>query len=334
VPAWGESRYFTVDLSGTVRLRDLLAHLTVLIPVLDDEKHYWVGDDEVEKLLRRGAGWLAGHPERDLIADRYLKHKHRLTSAALARLTEEEPESEDAEAAPDREEEAIERPVGLGQQRIGAVLAALRAGGARRVLDLGCGEGRLLEALLRETAFEEVAGMDVSHRALEIARERLRLDRMPERQRQRITLFQGSLTYRDKRLTGYDAAAVVEVVEHLDPPRLATFERVLFEFARPGIVVMTTPNAEYNVRFEGLAAGRMRHRDHRFEWTRAEFRAWAERVCARFGYSVRFLPVGTEDPELGAPTQMAIFTVDDSRAILAAEEQREAVGLQQGAKRW
>ncbi|HEU0053278.1 MAG TPA: hypothetical protein VFQ39_08875, partial [Longimicrobium sp.] len=108
--------------------------------------------------------------------------------------------------------------------------------------------------------------------------------------------------------SGFDAAAVVEVIEHLDAPRLAAFERVLFEFARPGTVVLTTPNAEYNVRWETLPAGRFRHRDHRFEWTREQFRAWAEPLAARTEYAVRFLPVGPEDPEVGAPTQMAVFT--------------------------
>jgi 3' terminal RNA ribose 2'-O-methyltransferase Hen1 len=142
---------------------------------------------------------------------------------------------------------------------------------------------------------------------LEIAHRRLRLDRLPPRQRERIELFQTALTYRDRRLAGFDAAAAVEVIEHFDEPRLRSFERVLFGEARPRSVVVTTPNREYNVRFEGLPAGRFRHRDHRFEWTRAELEAWAGRVAAEHGYSVRFLPIGPEDPDVGAPTQMAVF---------------------------
>ena len=188
------------------------------------------------------------------------------------------------------------------------VLAVLRGSGARRVVDLGCGEGRLLRILLDDRQFEEIVGMDVSYRALEIASNRLRLERMPERQRQRIRLIHGSLMYRDSRLTGFDAASVVEVIEHLDPPRLAAFERVLFEFARPGTIALTTPNAEYNVRWETLPAGRFRHRDHRFEWTRAELTEWATAVATRFGYDVRFVAVGPEDAEVGAPTQMGVFT--------------------------
>jgi 3' terminal RNA ribose 2'-O-methyltransferase Hen1 len=202
----------------------------------------------------------------------------------------------------------VEKPLRLNEQRLGTVLAAVKLSGTRRVLDLGCGEGKLLRSLLEDRQFEEIVGMDVSYRSLEVAQERLRLERMPPRQRERIRLIHGSLTYRDERLAGYDAATVVEVIEHLDPPRLAAFERVLFEAARPGTVVLTTPNAEYNVKWESLPAGKMRHKDHRFEWSRREFQSWAERVSERFGYTVRFLPIGAEDADVGAPTQMAVFT--------------------------
>jgi 3' terminal RNA ribose 2'-O-methyltransferase Hen1 len=307
-PEWGDSRYFTVELEGEARLRDLLAHLYVLVPVLDAEKHYWVGDDEVEKLLRRGEGWLAGHPERELIVRRYLKYQRSLTDEALSRLLEDEDPDPDRESAVrESEEEAVEEPLRLNEKRLGAVLAALRASGARRVLDVGCGSGKLIRALMDERQFDEIVGVDISHRALEVAQSRLKLERLAPRQRERVRLFQTALTYRDRRLSGFDGAAVVEVIEHLDRSRLAAFERVLFEQARPGAVVVTTPNREYNVRFEGLPAGHFRHRDHRFEWTRSEFEDWAGELAGRFGYGVRFLPVGPEDAEVGPPTQMAVF---------------------------
>jgi 3' terminal RNA ribose 2'-O-methyltransferase Hen1 len=309
-PEWGESAYFTVTLKGTIRLSDLLTHLYVLIPVLDDDKHYWVGDAEVEKLLRHGEGWLRDHPERELITNRYLKHQKRLAREALSRLIgEEEPAADEVAETHAREEEAIEKPISLAEQRMGAVMAALRSTDAKRVLDLGCGEGRLLRELLKDKAFAEVVGMDVSHRALEIAARKLRLEDLPTMQKERIRLIHGSLTYRDRRLAGYDAATVVEVIEHQDPPRLAAFERVLFEFARPTTVVVTTPNVEYNVKFETLPAGKMRHKDHRFEWTRAEFQSWANAIGDRFGYSIRFSPIGPEDAEVGSPTQMSIFSI-------------------------
>jgi 3' terminal RNA ribose 2'-O-methyltransferase Hen1 len=307
-PEWGASRYHTVHLRGEVRLRDLLTHLYVLIPVLDAQKHYWVGDDEVEKLLARGEGWLSGHPDRELIVNRYLKYQRPLARAALEQLlAEEEPAADEDADRREAEEEAVEEPLRLNEKRHGAVVAALRASGASRVLDLGCGTGKLLRALMDEPMFEKIVGVDISYAALERAQSRLRLERLAPRQRNRIELFQTALTYRDKRLAGFDAAAVVEVIEHLDEPRLRSFERVVFGHARPGTVVVTTPNREYNAKFGGLPAGQFRHRDHRFEWTRSEFEAWAGRVAADNAYGVRFLPIGPEDPELGAPTQMAVF---------------------------
>lgn len=308
-PDWGPSRYFRVTLRATTRLSALLSHLYVLIPVLDDEKHYWVSDDEIDKLLRYGEGWLANHPARELIATRYLKHQRGLVREALARLiVEEEPDPDDADDSRQAEEAALEQTLSLNEQRLGAVLSVLKGSGAQRVLDLGCGEGKLVRQLLADRQFETIVGMDVSWRSLEIATERLKLDRLAPMQRERVQLLHGSLTYRDDRLAGYDAAAVVEVIEHLDPPRLAAFERVVFEYARPGTVVITTPNAEYNVKWESLPAGRFRHRDHRFEWTRAQFQTWAGGVADRFGYAVRFLPVGDLDPTAGSPTQMGVFT--------------------------
>jgi 3' terminal RNA ribose 2'-O-methyltransferase Hen1 len=309
-PELGESPYYHVELSGQARLTDLLSHLYVLIPVLDNDKHYWIGDAEVEKLLRHGEGWLAKHPVKEEIVRRYLKRRWNLTQAALARLAPEEEEptaDEETVTALDAAEQTVEQPLRLNDQRLAAVLDALKSCGAKRVLDLGCASGNLLKRLLEEKQFEQIVGLDVSHRMLEIAADRLRLERMLPRQRQRIELWHGSLTYRDQRMAGFDAAAIVEVIEHLDPPRLASLERVLFEFARPRRVVVTTPNVEYNVRFSGLPAGKLRHRDHRFEWTRSEYHVWTGRVGARFGYHVTHAPIGPDDPEVGAPTQMAVF---------------------------
>jgi 3' terminal RNA ribose 2'-O-methyltransferase Hen1 len=309
-PEWGESSYFDVSLKASIRLSNLLTHLYVLIPVLDDDKHYWVDDEEVEKLLRHGEGWLREHPERELIANRYLKHRRHLAREVLERLVgDEQPDADEAAERHAQEEEAVEKKIYLNEERLGAVLAAVRASGAKRVLDVGCGEGRLLRELLADKSFTEIVGMDVSHRALERAAQRLRLENMPSMQRSRLHLMHGSLMYRDKRLSGFDTATAVEVIEHQDPPRLAAFERVIFEFARPRTVVITTPNVEYNVKFETLPAGKMRHKDHRFEWTRAQFETWANGIAGRFGYSVRFLGVGATDQELGSPTQMGIFTL-------------------------
>jgi 3' terminal RNA ribose 2'-O-methyltransferase Hen1 len=319
VPAWGDSATVDLHLSGTVRLADALNHLYVALPVLDDAKHHWVGEDEVDKLVRAGSGWLADHPDRELITRRYLRHRSELTRQAIERLAEvddtvvealvpDDPALEGAEGAAGVVPAAPDRPVPLARARHEAVLAVLRSAGARRVVDLGCGPGAFLAALVADRTFSEVVGVDVSSRALELAARRLQLDRLPERQRDRITLLQSGLTYTDARLAGYDAAVLMEVVEHLDPERLPALEHVVFGAAAPATVVVTTPNAEHNVRFAGLPAGTFRHGDHRFEWTREEFARWSAGVGQRHGYQVRLAGVGADDPEVGPPTQLAVFT--------------------------
>ncbi|MGW9205394.1 3' terminal RNA ribose 2'-O-methyltransferase Hen1 [Embleya sp. NPDC055664] len=451
-PEWGESRYVRLALTGTMPLAEALRQLYVLLPVLDNAKHYWVAPDEVDKLLRAGEGWLAAHPDRDLIASRYLARRATLTRSAIERLAEvdetapedldnaipDEPDedpgpgsgpavatddaapaavtvasagvapapagvthppatgmptpataasapaasdvapagagatsgiapagapaagmsvpaaSNAARAGASASETAGVAPAGalaasgvasvpatgvessapgtsvsaggvasgvglsLARQRRDAILGALRAAGAERVLDLGCGDGKLIGALLGEPRFREIVGVDVSVRALTIAERKLKLDRMSERQRGRVRLIQGALTYTDKRLVGYDAAVLCEVIEHLDEPRLPALEYAVLGAARPATVVVTTPNVEYNVRYapeepggHGLAAGAMRHGDHRFEWDRATFRAWAERAAATYGYATRFEPVGEVDSEVGPSTQMVVFTRTD-----------------------
>jgi 3' terminal RNA ribose 2'-O-methyltransferase Hen1 len=195
----------------------------------------------------------------------------------------------------------------LNDLRTEEILAALADVGAARVVDLGCGEGRLLERLLADGRYTSILGMDVSTRVLERAAARLHLDSMAPRMKDRIALIQGSLTYRDRRLEGWDAAVASEVIEHLDPDRLAAFAQTIFGQARPAAVILSTPNADYNVFFPSLPAGKFRHPDHRFEWTRAEFIAWTSGICATYGYAATFRTVGSEDPALGAPTQMAVF---------------------------
>jgi 3' terminal RNA ribose 2'-O-methyltransferase Hen1 len=302
-PEWGESALFELKLRATVTLQSLLNHLYVLIPVLDRDKHYWLDRTEVDKLLRAGAGWLADHPAQEAIVRGYLERSAHLTRDALARLNSEEgePDADDESSQPVSEPK--ER---LHDQRLAVAEDALAASGATRVLDLGCGDGKLLARLIRNKQFKEIVGMDVSLAWLERAERRLKLDRLPPSQAERIKLIHGSLVYRDRRLEGFDAAAIVEVVEHLDPERLAAFERSVFEFSRPVTVVLTTPNREHNAVYR-MEEGAMRHTDHRFEWDRAEFRAWCERVAGAHDYEFEIRPVGPEDEEHGAPSQMAVF---------------------------
>lgn len=302
------SPYVTLKLSGVARLRDLLSHLYVLIPVLDDDKHYWVGEDEIAKLMRRGEGWLETHPVRDLIVRRYLIHRGALARDALARLAPETREEEGDGGAPRvSQEDALEAPLRLNDERLGAVVEALRASGARTIADLGCGEGKLLQRLVKERWVDSLFGVDPAARELEWAARRLKLHLAGGPPEGRVTLLHGSVTYRDRRWEGVDAAVLVEVIEHMDEDRLPALERVVFAAARPATVVVTTPNADYNVLFPNLKPGAFRHPDHRFEWSRATFRAWADRVAETAGYTVEYSDVGKLDEALGAPTQMAIF---------------------------
>lgn len=312
-PDWGNSRYFTVELNNRVTLQQLLSHLYVLIPVCDNDKHYWVNQEEIEKLLAKGKGWLETHPARELIVRRYMKGQRSLANQTLdVLLSKDQADPDAAEIETPGINDAEEPQLRIHDLRLLATKDELLSAGAKRVVDLGCGEGRLIKLLLAEKQFEFVLGMDVSYRSLEIAKERLKLDRMTERQLQRVQLIQGSLTYRDKRLQGFDGAALVEVIEHLDEQRLTALEISVFGYAKPEMVVITTPNVEYNVRFANHEAGKMRHNDHRFEWTRPEFEAWANRVAAQFGYTVSFKPVGEFDPEVGALSQMAVFKQEES----------------------
>lgn len=306
-PHWGDSNYVNLTIRGKIRLCDLLKHLYVLIPVFDSRKHYWVGADEVEKLLRVGEDWLPGHPEKAYITGRYLNRRRALVNLAFERLATADTVDGGAPAA--EPEERSDKKLSLNTQRLSSVIAALKNCGAKRVIDIGCGEGHLLNLLVKERQFTQITGVDVSHAALARASEKLKLEHAGDSMRERIQLLQGSLTYKDARFADYDAACVIEVIEHLDLPRLAAFERVLFEFAKPPVVVLTTPNKEYNTNYGSLYEGDLRHADHRFEWTRAEFRAWATRTAERFGYAVQFSEIGQVDEKHGAPTQMGVFTI-------------------------
>ena len=312
---WGESPYVDLTISGTVTLSSLLNHLYVLIPVFDKQKHYYVTEDEIEKLMRHGEGWLASHPARDKIVRRYFAKKRSYAHKAIDRLIESEPVDADdlAEDADENESEAAvpdevkEKRISLNERRLEAVKNAVLQSGATSVIDLGCGECKLTAMLLEEKQIKRVAAADVAVRALEKAKRNLRMERMPAYKKEKLTLMQASLTYKDVRFSGYDAACVVEVIEHLDPQRIHAFERVVFEFAAPSTVVVTTPNKDYNAKYEWLEEGSLRHYDHRFEWSREEFAAWAKHVCETFGYTVEISEIGDVDEECGAPTQMGVF---------------------------
>lgn len=355
-PDWGESPYYGVGIAGDTTLKELLAHLYVLMPVLDNGKHYVINPDEVEKLLKHGEGWLSSHPEQRRIVQRYLGYRRGMADKALGKLAEAESaaEGESGEgggaaggvSSEGQIENKVlgeggERPLSLHAQRHVAVVDALASAGVESVLDMGCNDGKLLERLSSEERLTTVFGFDVAANVLWKARRRCGLKGRPK-ETDRVKVFVGSLFYTDERMRGFDAATCVEVIEHLEPTRLGDFENVVFAFARPRVVVLTTPNVEYNVRFEFLEPGKLRHNDHRFEWTRAQFRAWCEAVAARQGYAVTYGSVGPDDPQVGPPSQMAVFTrppeardslykagtASGAGGALAGEEGREANGVE------
>lgn len=384
-PEWGESPYVDLTISGTVKLSELLNHVYVLIPVFDRQKHYYISEDEIKKLLDHGKGWLADHPYKEMITRRYLNARKSYARRALdvlladGSIDEESADSmEGAEGADGMESaepvdgvevgdgmenaedaggvegvEGTESMVSAGggqrkghagdagnagnaegmkgtegaegtedagraaeggahlslnARRMEAVKRAVLASGATSVIDLGCGECRLTSLLLGEPQVKKVTACDVSVSVLEKAAQRLRLERMQPYRKNKLTLMQASLTYRDERFGGYDCACVIEVIEHIEPMRLPAFERSVFEFAAPRTVILTTPNREYNANYEHMQDNSLRHGDHRFEWTRAEFAEWTEHVCEKFGYACEISGIGDADEALGSPTQMGVFT--------------------------
>jgi 3' terminal RNA ribose 2'-O-methyltransferase Hen1 len=310
-PEWGQSNYYRLTLTGKQRIRDVLEHLYVMIPVLDNLKHYFVGEDEIEKLVRHGGAWLDKHPKKVMILARYLEYKRHLVREAEVQVEAAAPPTED-DSAPLVEEETekkeseveVEKRLSLQELRTKAILQSLTEEAVTTVIDLGCGDGKVLAALARGKVFMKVAGLDVSLRCLRIAKDRVKRTGYPMDQ---VTLIHGALTYRDRRIEGFDGCVLAEVVEHLDPHKVEALERVVFGEARPRVVIVTTPNREYNTLFPFHLPNGLRHKDHRFEWTRAEFEAWLSRVAKTYRYSFIVLGVGDPDPEKGSPTLMARF---------------------------
>ena len=306
-PEWGISPYIDLTISGTVKLSELLNHIYVLIPVFDKQKHYYIAEDEIQKLLDHGEGWLADHPYREKITRRYFTERKSYARKALdILLSDDMIETENTDEAESTEEKEARTP--LNTQRMETVKNAVLSCGASSVIDLGCGECRLTSLLLNEQQIKKVTACDVSVSVLEKAAQRLHLDRMQPYRKNKLTLMQASLTYRDKRFEGYDCACVIEVIEHIEPMRIPAFERAVFEFAAPKTVILTTPNREYNANYEHMQENTLRHGDHRFEWTRAEFKAWTEHICEKFGYTCEISGIGDVDEKLGTPTQMGVFT--------------------------
>lgn len=325
---WGDSDFVTLTLSGRFTVRDSLRHIAIALPALAGDKHYFVDDDDIDKLLRHGEGWLETHPRRDSIVRGYLKNLGALARDALTRLDpastcDEESADQDLhdqdlhdrefrvgdlqgedfgdDMAADRRMAVGRRP--LAAERIEAVAGMVRALGARSVLDVGCGEGRLLGTLSADGVFARLAGVDVSTDELGSATKRLE-------RRRGIELWQSSLLYTDARCRGFDVVVLMEVIEHIDRGRLPVAVDSVFETMQPGAVIVTTPNSEYNPVY-GITDG-FRHPDHRFEFTRDEFESWCRGVAADHSYTVTTSGIGQVSDDVGTPTQCAVFRRIDS----------------------
>ncbi len=310
-PEWGESCYIDLTIKGRVRLCGLLNHLYTLIPVMDKQKHYYISEDEIDKLIKHGEGWLDSHPAKNKIIRRYFDMRKSYANRLINRLIDDETVSEGSMS--ENEEttgnaDDTNKKIPLNTLRLEAVKNAVLNSGAESVIDIGCGECRLTSMLLPEKQIKNITAADVCVRVLERAKERLNYDRMMPYRKNKLTLMQASLLYRDKRFKGFDAACVIEVIEHIDIQRIPALERVLFEYAVPHTVILTTPNKEYNVNYAAMENGELRHTDHRFEWTREEFKNWCEQVCEKFGYRVEISYIGDVDEKYGSPTQMGVFT--------------------------
>jgi 3'' terminal RNA ribose 2''-O-methyltransferase Hen1 len=276
----------TVTLKGSSTVQDALTQLYVLLPALDPVRHYFYDEAEVAKLLEKSRNWLETHPARNLIVGRYLSKSRELREAAMSQF-------EEAVEAP--QEAAIE--VSAHSARHMRIAEAVSAMGDVRIVDLGCGEGKLLSRLAFLPGKIEIVGVEPSLRDLEKARKNL--SRNPARQMDpRVKLRHGSIAYADDSLRNFDVAILSEVIEHIDPERLDHAERCVFGFMKPEVVIVTTPNAGFNTVF-GLSDGEFRHRDHRFEWSVDEATDWCRRVAATYGYEFEIDGAGGYDENVG-----------------------------------
>lgn len=302
-PQWGQSPFCHLKLKFNGTLQNLLRHLYILLPVLDNNKHYWVQEEEVHKLLSKGRGWLETHPQLALICNRYLKFQSHLIRKFWNELNEFSSKNVKPLKASNHSKVNKEN---LNSLRVQAITNVLRQFKCKRVIDIGCGDGKLIKSLLSIPFFTQIVGMDVSSVELGRAKKKINYSELPEIQLERVKFFQGSLLYKDTRLLGYDALCLIEVLEHIEPDRLKMVENRIFKEINSSLVIVTTPNKEFNVKYE-MKQNEFRHQDHRFEWDRDTFFQWCKKLSHTYDYQVNVSGVGQCDSKLGSPTQMAVF---------------------------
>ncbi|TDL78499.1 3' terminal RNA ribose 2'-O-methyltransferase Hen1 [Peribacillus frigoritolerans] len=280
----------SICLKGMKTLQNGLRQLFVLIPVIDNYKHYYIDDKEIEKLERYGEGWLEDHPKRDYIYRQSLRFKE-IFSIVENKKTEE------------KKEEKIEK-VRLNDLRYEKIIDFVNQMKPRSIVDFGSGEGKLSVRLGFADGVKEIMAVEPSQSATLKAIERF--DKVKNKEKFVVpeTIW-GSLFYYDERLKGKDVMILCEVIEHIDEFRLPKVLDTILHDYQPNALIITTPNREYNEIYD--MEDHFRHNDHRFEWTRAEFRHWCEERNHRKIYDLQFEGIGEEHDRHGFPTQMCVF---------------------------
>ncbi|PYF06198.1 3' terminal RNA ribose 2'-O-methyltransferase Hen1 [Ureibacillus chungkukjangi] len=280
-----------ITLKGSTTLQMGLRQLFVLIPVLDNYKHYYIDEQEVEKIVRYGEGWLDKHPKREFILRQALRFKE-VYGQFENQHTKKENESSPKLRLNDLRYDKI----------VGKVNQLKRK---ETVVDLGSGEGKLSEKLGFIDGVKEILAVEPSESATLKALKRFEKAAQDKNFVKPRQIF-GSLFYYDERLKGKDVLILCEVIEHIDEYRLPKIIQTILQDYRPRTLIITTPNQEYNEVY-GMG-GDYRHPDHRFEWTREEFQTWCKTQNENHEYNIAFDGIGEEHELHGYPTQMCLFT--------------------------
>lgn len=290
IPIKTKSSARYISIKGMKTLQEGLRHLFVLIPVIDNYKHYFIDEKEIEKLERYGEGWLEQHPLRDLIYRQALRFKE------IYSLVENS----------SKDEKKIEpvKKVRLNELRYEKIVNTVSEMKPRSVVDFGSGEGKLSVQLGFVEGITEILAVEPSESASLKALERFNKVKNKEKFVNPELLW-GSLFYYDERLKDKDVIILCEVIEHIDESRLPKAMDTLLHDYQPGALIITTPNRDYNELYD--MEEHLRHNDHRFEWTRAEFRQWCTERNHGNDYELLFDGIGEEHASQGFPTQMCVF---------------------------
>ncbi|MCM3572375.1 3' terminal RNA ribose 2'-O-methyltransferase Hen1 [Mesobacillus subterraneus] len=279
-----------ITLKGRTPLQMALRQIFVLIPVLDNYKHYFIDEKEIEKLERYGEGWLDDHPQKSFILKKALRFKN------VYELVEGQ---EKDTAAPEM------RKIRLNDMRYEKIVDTVNGfENKESIVDLGSGEGKLSTRLGFIPGVKEILAVEPSEEASIRAMERFAQAEGKDYFIKPTQLW-GSLFYYDERLKGKDVIILCEVIEHIDEERLSKVFQTILQDYRPKNLVVTTPNKEYNALYE--MDTEFRHGDHRFEWSREEFEAWCKARNEEGEYELIFDGIGELDEQFGFPTQMCIF---------------------------